>query len=355
MMTIRPVVPEDAEALYALAMASPETGCVQARPEFHTDAYTATLAPVPGAQGLVACTPGGRVVGQIFWRSVWVLIEGQLVPATHAFFLAVHPAFRRQGIGHRLTRAAREAGRAAGAQLFYGMVQRGNRASIGNLRKLGCRPLGTLTRAVVPLRRRPPRPSTLQVRTAGPADLLAFVEATNAFYAAHNFWSPLTAEGLQAWLNPEDHRLLRTLYVVRDPAGRLLAGVALSDETALRTGVVEQAPWPVWWVGRSVGLIDRVGHMRFVSAVAPWYRAGQERAARFLWEWLRWQLRSRATALLIDYDARGPAARAVVRPWYLPVVHYHIYACDGAALSPLRDRSRNGVRPARFVASAFAT
>ncbi len=362
MITIRPVTPEDAEALGALARVSPETGHVQARPAFHADAYTATLAPVSGAQGLVACTSAGRVVGQIFWRPVQVLIGGQPVPAVHAFFLAVHPDFRRQGIGHRLTRAAWEAGRVAGAQLFYGMVQRGNRASIGNLRKLGCRAVGTLTRALVPLHRRPPHPSALRVRVAESADLPRFVAAANAFYTAHDFWSPLTVEGLQVWLTPKEGRIRRSLFVVQDAAGRWLAGVALSDETALRTGVVEQAPWPVWMVGRCLGLIDATGHMRFISAVAPWYRQGEERAARFLWEWLRWHLRRRATALLIDYDAHGPAARAVVRPWYLPVAHYHIYACSCAVSSPLSFDirgvpliSHNGSGPTRFVAIGFAT
>lgn len=354
MITIRPVAPEDADALRALAAASPETGSVQARPEFHADAYTATLASVPGARGLVACTPEGRVVGQIFWRPVRVLIGEQPMPATHAFFLAVHPDFRRQGIGHRLTLAAREAGQAAGAQLFYGMVQRGNQASIGNLRKLGCCPVGKLTRAVVPLRRRPPARPHPRVRAAELSDLPAFAEAANAFYAGHNFWSPLTVERLQSWLNPEDGRIHRVLYVAQDAEGRLLAGVAVSDETALRTGVVEQAPWPIWVTGRCLRLIDPAGHMRFVSAVAPWYRRGQEGAARSLWEWLRWHLRRRATALLIDYDARGPAARAVVRPWYLPVAHYHIYACSCAASGPLRGISRNGFDPARFVATGFA-
>jgi len=357
MITIRPVAPQDAEALGALALASPEAGRVQARPAFHADAYTATLAPVPGAQGLVACTSEGRVVGQIFWRLVQVLIGGRPTPAAHAFFLAVHPDFRRQGIGHRLTRAAWEAGRGAGAQLFYGMVQRGNRASIGNLRKLGCRAVGTLTRAVVPVRRRLPQPSPLHVRVVASADLPRFVTAANAFYATHDFWSPLTVEGLQVWLNPEEGRIRRRLYVVQDAAGRWLAGVALSDETALRTGVVEQAPWPVWVVGRRLGLIDAAGHMRFISVVAPWYTQGQERAARFLWEWLRWHLRRRATALLIDYDARGPAGRAVSRPWYLPVAHYDVYATPnpGICIPGLHPVACNGRARARFVAVGLAT
>jgi len=372
------VNPDEAAAIRDLALASPETGNVQVRPEFHADAYTATLAPYPGSQGLVACTSQGRVVGQIFWRPVRVLIGGRSMPATHAFFLAVHLDFRRQGIGYRLSQAAREAGQAAGGRLFYGSVQQGNRASIGTLRKLGCLPVGRLTRAVVPLRRRPPgrgwfTPSDLDgvhVRTTEPEDLPTFARAANDFYAGHNFWSPLTAQGLQDWRHPDDGRIRRELYVAEDAGGRLLAGVAISDATALRTGAVDRAPWPIRVIGRSLGLIDAAGHMRFVSAGALWYRPEQVVAARYLWDWLRWHLRfspprfgegpgegSEATALLIDYDPRGPAARAVTRPRYVPVARYDVYACPCEAGPSLGEADEADfpatLDPTRFVAGGL--
>jgi ribosomal protein S18 acetylase RimI-like enzyme len=378
MVTIRSVNPDDAAAIRDLALASPETGNVQVRPEFHADAYTATLAPYPGSQGLLACTPQGRVVGQIFWRPVRVLIGGRPMPATHAFFLAVHPDFRRQGIGYRLSQAAREAGQAAGGRLFYGSVQQGNRASIGTLRKLGCLPVGRLMRAVVPLRRRLPRqgwftPSDLggvRVRAVEAEDLPAFAQAANDFYAGHNFWTPLAAQALQDWLHPDDGRIRRELYVAEDAGGRLVAGVAVSDATALRSGAVDGAPWLIRLIGRSLGLIDAAGHMRFVSAGALWYRSGQAAVARYLWDWLRWHLRfspprfgagSGATALLIDYDLRGPAARAVTRPWYVPVARYDVYACPceaGSTLSEVQGAAEESdfmavLDPTRFVAGGL--
>lgn len=376
MLTIRSVNPDDAAAIRDLALASPETGSVQVRPEFHADAYTATLSPYSGSQGLVACTPQGRVVGQIFWRPVRVLVGGRPTPATHAFFLAVHPDFRRQGIGHRLSLAAREAGQAAGGRLFYGGVQQGNRASSGTLRKLRCLPVGRLTRAVVPLRRRPPgqgwiATSALQgvrVRAVEPEDLATFARSADDFYAGHNFWSPLTAQGLQDWLQPDDGRIRRALYAVEDAEGRLLAGVAVSDATALRSGAVDRAPWPIRVIGRSLGLIDAAGHMRFVSAGALWYRAGQAVVARYLWDWLRWHLRfsplrfgegpgegSEATALLIDYDSRGPAAQAVTRPRYVPVAHYDVYACPCSEAGPPLSEVQRAAAESDFMAALDPT
>jgi len=97
-------------------------------------------------------------------------------------------------------------------------------------------------------------------------------------------------------------------------------------------------------------------------------------AARYLWDWLRWHLRfspprfgegigegSEATALLIDYDLRGSAARAVTRPRYVPVARYDVYAgpCGaGSALSEVQGAAGESdfmavLDPTRFVAGGL--
>jgi len=206
----------------------------------------------------------------------------------------------------------------------------------------------------------------VRVRAVEPEELAAFVRAANDCYAGHNFWSPLAVQGLQAWLHPDDSRIRRSLYVTEAAGGRPVAGVAVSDATALRSGAVEHAPWPIRVIGRSLGLIDAAGHMRFVSAGALWYRPEQAVAARYLWDWLRWHLRfspprfgegSGATALLIDYDPRGPAARAVTRPRYVPVAHYDVYACPceaGPSLSEANEADfPTALDPTQFVAGGL--
>ena len=61
-VVLRPIVPDDGEALVQLALSSPDTGQIQVSAVYHVDPYQIALAENPETVGIVAhCSIGQSI------------------------------------------------------------------------------------------------------------------------------------------------------------------------------------------------------------------------------------------------------------------------------------------------------
>jgi hypothetical protein len=60
-------------------------------------------------------------------------------------------------------------------------------------------------------------------------------------------------------------------------------------------------------------------NIREIAVIGLWYAPGQFRAARYLWETMRWLCKERGTTLIGTFDSRDDTKRVVnIQPWHQP-------------------------------------
>jgi hypothetical protein len=162
-----------------------------------------------------------------------------------------------------------------------------------------------------------PQPE-LEVRLAHQADLPAIADGMNRYYCEHNLWSPVSAASLEAFLEQDAAGVKpNQLYVVAR-GGEPLAGLSTSDRTALVHMRITRAPWFLRLLGAWLGVLPRSGVLRALTVRRLWFEAGELDSARYLWQSLRYRLRSQADGLGIAYDLRDRLADVFRLPAWLP-------------------------------------
>jgi GNAT superfamily N-acetyltransferase len=317
-VNFRPAMPEDADQIGVIAAASAGKGTFGARQHLCVDAYTA-FTRHPHTEGIVGYTTDSRVVSYVFYRPVNLAVNGELTPSLFGFNGAVHPDYRRLGVGQETFRALYKLTLDLGVHLLLVEAEGINSASRNLILKGGFSEAGRYVRIMIPTRRRPSRlPAGVRVRRAELSDLAAWAAAVNDFYQCHEFWQPVSAELLEAWVNPDHAGIRRDLYLAEDSQGRLLAGMGSDDCNQLFSWVLDKAPRPVEIGGRVLGMLDKQGRIRVIRVMIPWYGDANAGTARALWQWLRWHMRQDASVITISYDPRSPVRDAVVGSFFLP-------------------------------------
>jgi GNAT superfamily N-acetyltransferase len=300
------------------------------------NAYT-VFTRHPETKGIVGYTSDNRVISYVFYRPVTLTVNGVPTRGVFGFNEAVHPDYRRHGVGQEALRALLDLALELGAHLLVVEAAAENTASRHLILKGGFAEVGRYVRVMSPTRRRMPRlPSGVRVRRAEPSDLAAWAAAANDFYRDHEFWRPLSAELLEAWINPDQAGIKRGLYLAEDVQGQLLAGMGSDDCNQLFTWMLEHAPCPARIAGRLFGLLDDQGFIRVVRAMVPWYRDASVGVARALWQWLRWHLRQDASVMTVSYDPRSPVSDVITRPFYLPTREVKRYVPAGLGVDSER-------------------
>jgi GNAT superfamily N-acetyltransferase len=322
--SLRPLRPDDGPAVEALEKQTPDTGLVGFYTRYHYDAYATRLALQPSLLGVVAEAPEhDGLVGMGLMTLGECRVEGQLLPYAYLTGLGVHPDFRRRGIGSALAAWRLETARSLlgeEAVVFAG-IQQGNTGSLRTAGKWASQRLeGRLKVAVNPVRSRPPRVvGGVEVRTAHRQDLEEVARRQNDFYAGFNLYPPKSPASLREWLarRPFGQDINR-YYLATSPRGELVAGLGITLEGLLITNQVVRLPIPLRLGNALLRVLPPDGQGRRANGHWPWFLPGQERAAAFLWQWVLWLLRERATVAMLFFDRLGPVANAIRVPWYLP-------------------------------------
>lgn len=323
--TIRPVTPDDGEALERLALASPDTGMIQIAPRYHVDAYEATLALFSDAAtaGYVAEEADtGEIIGAGFLSFDRLNYEGQLRDCAWMHNLQVHPGYRRQGIATRLAecRVTHALERMGDDGVIAANIQQGNTGSF-QVAQAWCRQLvGEVKTGAVGMRQKPPKTlAQAKIRSAKANDLPHVADALNAFYEGWNFYVPHSGESLAAWLAKTPFSSpFRHYHVAEDGNGRLIAGMAIVEEYRVVEMQVEHLPLALQLLNKAVKLVPEDGRMRQLSVSKLWYAPGHLETAKHLWETMRWQWRDRASTVTFAYDPRSSLKEIFKTPLWIP-------------------------------------
>jgi predicted N-acetyltransferase YhbS len=317
----RLITPEDGPALDALMAASPDAGAIGFTYDYQADLLAVSKALASNLQGVVA-VPNDTVIGMVFGDFLQVQWAGELRQAAYVSNLRVHPDFRRRGVARGLA----DWGMAFVTEhlgpdaVMYGAVQEGN-VTLPLARRYQFQATDLIQGGVIPMRQTPPQPRPeLIVRTATGTDLPAIAEGMNNFYREHNLWSPVTPASLQRLLDQQVAGVRPNQLYVVTRGSHILGGLSLSDRTQLVRMRVARAPAYVQFLGRLLGLLSKDGVLRALTVRRVWFTESELDAGRYLWQWLRYQLRGRGNCLGIAYDPRDKLADLFQVPFWLPLV-----------------------------------
>src|SRR5690606_5337207 len=185
-VVLRPIVPDDGEALVQLALSSPDTGQIQVSAVYHVDPYQIALAENPETVGIVAALQeSGKVVGSSFVSFSRRMYDGELRDIAWLHSLQVHPDFRRQGIATSLAAWRVDCARERmGEEVIIGAsIQKGNAGSFEVANTWYRSQAGEIRAGVVGMRKQPPREiEGIRIRPAEKGEYEDIARNLNEFY-----------------------------------------------------------------------------------------------------------------------------------------------------------------------------
>ena len=105
-------------------------------------------------------------------------------------------------------------------------------------------------------------------------------------------------------------------WVAADSSGSLQAGIVVTEACRLLTVQVERMPAFIKLANALIRLFPSDGVLRLLTVERFWHLPGRIDAARYLYETLRWEMRSRGNILQSSVDLRDPLAKVFsLAPW----------------------------------------
>jgi predicted N-acetyltransferase YhbS len=318
--TYRLVKLEDSQALEKLIAATSDGGAIGFTDDYQADLLSVHRGLAEEFHAAVA-ELDMEVVGMVFGEVRWVQCAGQVAPGVYISHLRVHPDYRQQGIARGLSGWGLEyiTDLLRSDTVLYGAIMAGN-ASLKLAEQYGFQATAPVQGGIVPMRVNPPASlPDLEVRPANGSDLPAIVAGMNAFYRAHDLWSPVSVDTLEEFLGREVAGVKPNQLYVAARGGDVVAGLCLSDRTKLVRMRLARAPWYVRSLGVWLGLLPPSGLLEALTVRRVWFWEGELEAGRYLWQTLRYRLREQGNCLGIAYDPRDQLAGLFQIPFWLPM------------------------------------
>jgi predicted N-acetyltransferase YhbS len=273
---------------------------------------------------VVECEGVDGLVGMGTVRFGEVQFNGERLPFAFLDGLKVKSEFRGHGLGYRIAQWRIQQAREAYGDdcvLATGMLY-DNYASHAVAAKW-CREFAesALHVLVLPTRSSPPsEPPGLTARELEPDEYEEFAANQNAFYRAYQLYSPSDTQSISRALgiSVEGRRPYRYFAVI-DGSGNLLAGAQTWARGVLKSDLIQNPPTPLRIMNGLLHLLPPDFIMRDIAVNGLWHEPGQSKAAKFLWESIRWLCRDEGTTITAGFDSRDPArVAATLRPWHQP-------------------------------------
>ena len=320
----RAIQPEDGEALGALIAANPSTGLMSFTYEYQADVLEVSKASASDLHGAAAVS-NSEIIGMVLGDRKQIQLNGNVREAAYVSNLGVHPDFQRQGIAQGLSDfGLAYAENILGSDpILYAAITEGN-ISKALTKKYEFQSTKVIQGGVVPMRRSAPKAKTgLSVRRASDDDLDEFANGLNTFYRDHNLWSPVTANGLQSLMEKEVAGIRpNALYVVtRDE--NMLGGLSVSNLSSLVRMRLSNTPLPLRMLGALLGILPKDGVLDSLTIRRVWFREGELKAGRTLWQQIRYDLRQQGSSLGIAFDPRDKLTEVFQIPFWLPLFDAH--------------------------------
>jgi GNAT superfamily N-acetyltransferase len=309
---LRQAVPDDSEALVALARSSADTGAIRVAPLYLRNPVEVAAALNPSRIWVVADT-GSELIGGAQITLGETEVEGTVHPSATLSSLMVHPDHRRKGIAKALTQWRLE--RAGPDTVVAATIQSGNTASIANARSWASQIFGSLVIPVFRTRSGPADSDGLDIRA--PQTQAEWEQAAAGlaqFEKGWNLRTPETAASLRERAERElasGERIQR--YVVALDGGRVVGGLEIFEGCQLQIVVVEHLPRALRALNTLARVIPSDGRIREVSISRFWYDTGRADVGRALWAHARSAADGVGNAVTTQFDPRGPIGD-VIRP-----------------------------------------
>jgi predicted N-acetyltransferase YhbS len=293
---------------------------------FLVDAYQAIVHGTENrTTGAVVEEPGeDGFIGMGTLRFSNVQCNGQILPLAFLDGLKVRKEFRGKGLGYKIANWRVQKARAEyGEQCVIGTGMLHDNHASHAVAKKWCREFveSAFQVLIFPTRTsRSKSPAGIAFREIEPREFQEFSEKQNKFYRQYNLYPPSSPESIVHALGVTvDGRHPYRYHGVLNTTGNLLAGAQTWARGLLKCDTVNHLPKAVLVLNKFAHLLPADLTIRDVAVNGPWYEAGQEKAARYLWEMLRWACRDQGTTLTAGFDFRDPAAKLVpLKPWYQP-------------------------------------
>ena len=328
-LRLRELTPADGPAIARLADASPDTGMVRFKPSFQIDPFVALTYDERQTGVVVERDGSAGLVGIGLLEIGEMVLRGHPTPFALLHSLAVRPDARRQGVATaiidwRLARAREMLGDGA---VIAATIQKNNAGSFAAASRWATQFSGPLASVVIGLPASAPTSRDgFRARPARADDLEGFANGYAGFHAEFDLWPPATVPDLVTWLDesPVAGVPINALWVGEDESGHVVAGLGTSEVRKMSILQVEAVPPPMRVINAVIRVIPKGGSMEIVRVSRMWFQPGAEAAARHLFETVRWEAREQGNVVIASFDPRGPLARMIAAPRWLPRTQFSL-------------------------------